>query len=582
MAAPNTTIWGSPVTHTSKGWEAKLGINVAVTNNSDNKTCAVTIDVWFWSEYSVDDGSNKFYFDNESSTAATEKGSVDINTTSNTAWSTSNQVKIKTFTYSSVSRTTSDLVKYCSAKLTGVEAVSGKTMTVSTSYTIPKVVSYAVTYNANGGSGAPSAQTKYYNTDLTLSSTVPSRTGYTFLGWSTSSTATSATYSKGGTLPANANQNTTLYAVWQANTYTVTFNANGGKFSSGDTVTTVTTRTKTHDQPLTIIAAAAAPTRSNYTLKGWGTSASSTTVAYSAWEQYTVNAPITLYAIWELAYKKPEIKNLSITRSDVNGEYTDEGTYFRITFDWKTESEVQDVLISWLIDEPYTHSVEVSGTSGSVAVTLGEGLLDVDSTYNITVSVRDTTKTYTQITKTVPARTFTIDFLKGGKGIAIGKPAESPDTLDVNWIINARDAIFTPLMIATKLYEKPDSVSRQIAAVVEKVLLNSSSTLSVANNTSAAMKTWTVDEPGLYAMSATAYWSANATGMRALFIRVDNSNNDVAYARQYSGGNANFTQNVSGYARLTKGQVVYVYAWQNSGAALTLNDYLVQIIKIGA
>ena len=73
--------------------------------------------------------------------------------------------------------------------------------------------SYTVTYNANGGSGAPGSQTKYHNTTLTLSSNKPTRSGYTFLGWSTSSAATSATYQSGGSFSINAD--TTLYAVWK-------------------------------------------------------------------------------------------------------------------------------------------------------------------------------------------------------------------------------------------------------------------------------------------------------------------------------------------------------------------------------
>ncbi len=76
------------------------------------------------------------------------------------------------------------------------------------------VVQNQITYDANGGSGAPAAQMKDYNTALTLSSTIPTRSGYTFLGWSTSSSATSAAYQAGGTYPASANSNTTLYAVW--------------------------------------------------------------------------------------------------------------------------------------------------------------------------------------------------------------------------------------------------------------------------------------------------------------------------------------------------------------------------------
>lgn len=73
---------------------------------------------------------------------------------------------------------------------------------------------YTVSYNANGGTGAPASQTKTHGTALTLSNTIPTRTGYTFLGWSTSSTATSATYSAGSNFTTNAN--TTLYAVWKS------------------------------------------------------------------------------------------------------------------------------------------------------------------------------------------------------------------------------------------------------------------------------------------------------------------------------------------------------------------------------
>lgn len=81
-------------------------------------------------------------------------------------------------------------------------------------------IPYIITYNANSGTGAPAVQGKLSGTNLTLSSTKPTRANYTFLGWSTSSTATSATYSAGGTFTANAD--TTLYAVWQASTATPT------------------------------------------------------------------------------------------------------------------------------------------------------------------------------------------------------------------------------------------------------------------------------------------------------------------------------------------------------------------------
>lgn len=82
--------------------------------------------------------------------------------------------------------------------------------------------SFTVSFNANGGSGAPSSQTKYMGMDLTLSSTKPTRSGYTFLGWATSASATSATYKASGKYTANGGSNVTLYAVWsQSNTVQV-------------------------------------------------------------------------------------------------------------------------------------------------------------------------------------------------------------------------------------------------------------------------------------------------------------------------------------------------------------------------
>ena len=75
-------------------------------------------------------------------------------------------------------------------------------------------ITYTVSYNANGGSGAPAAQIKTAGTALTLSSTKPTRTGYTFKGWATSASG-SVAYQPGSSFATDAN--TTLYAVWEKN-----------------------------------------------------------------------------------------------------------------------------------------------------------------------------------------------------------------------------------------------------------------------------------------------------------------------------------------------------------------------------
>lgn len=77
----------------------------------------------------------------------------------------------------------------------------------------PTLPTYTIQYDANGGAGAPSNQTKEYGTAVTLSTSIPTRDNYNFVGWATSSTAASATYQAGGSYTANAS--TTLYAVWE-------------------------------------------------------------------------------------------------------------------------------------------------------------------------------------------------------------------------------------------------------------------------------------------------------------------------------------------------------------------------------
>lgn len=146
MAAPSSTVWGSSVSD-SEGDEAKLGIYVSTS--STTSTTTVTIQVWFWSEYSVTDSVNTLYFNNEATSATTSKGSVSISHTVNSSWSTSNQTKLATYTYS-YSRGSSASTKSCAAKLTGIEAVDSKTMTVSTSYTIPAYSSQKVYLCSNG------------------------------------------------------------------------------------------------------------------------------------------------------------------------------------------------------------------------------------------------------------------------------------------------------------------------------------------------------------------------------------------------------------------------------------------------
>ena len=72
---------------------------------------------------------------------------------------------------------------------------------------------HTVTYNANGGTGAPGNQTKYFNTPLTLSSQQPILDGCDFIGWGTSAVDAAASYQPGDSYTKDTNMN--LYAVWK-------------------------------------------------------------------------------------------------------------------------------------------------------------------------------------------------------------------------------------------------------------------------------------------------------------------------------------------------------------------------------
>lgn len=71
---------------------------------------------------------------------------------------------------------------------------------------------YTVTYDANGGEGAPEAQTKTFAEILTLSEDKPTRKGYTFKGWGLNAESAEAVYESGGEYKENKDK--TLYAIW--------------------------------------------------------------------------------------------------------------------------------------------------------------------------------------------------------------------------------------------------------------------------------------------------------------------------------------------------------------------------------
>ena len=293
----------------------------------------------------------------------------------------------------------------------------------ATLYAVWKIITYTVSYNANNGSGAPSAQTKTYNVTLKLSSTVPTRTGYDFLGWSTSNTATSATYAAGGNYTTNAT--TTLYAVWRLKTYTVSYNANGGNGAPAN-------QTKTYGTTLTLTSAI--PTKTNYDFVNWNTKSDGTGTSYNKGGSYTANEGTTLYATWKLSYVKPKITIVSSTRTP-----NADSKNIALSFNW---------FVSDLISTNHIESIKInykekgsSGDyqtlitydsfsnqySGTINYTSTGNLFNTDKSYDIQIIVEDTIDS-SIATAFISTAFFTIDFKKGGKSIAFGSSA--PDNFE--------------------------------------------------------------------------------------------------------------------------------------------------------
>ena len=427
MEAPAGTKWGSVVIG-GNTLEGKIGIYVSI-KESTKTNVKFHVEVWFATRYSCRDKTITLKFnsgENVSSASTTVVTSKQINHTDDTGlgWGSKNQTKL--YEYDNTTgydrRHTDRVIKFY-ASLSGIDMLN-KTMYANTSYTVLKKDSYKITFNANGGSGAPSSQTKWYGESLTLSSTKPTKTGYTFKGWSTSSSATSATWSAGGTYTRN--ESNTLYAVWQANTYTIKYNANGGSGAPSN-------QTKTHNK--TLILSSIKPTRTNYNFEGWSTSSTATSAKYPAGGSYTDNKAATLYAVWTLAYTKPRITNFSIRRLNTDGQLDDQGTICNVIFNWATDNPVTAITISYRqatsgatwSDIPLDLPTTDQNKSGSVSQSLSPEF-SIENSYEIkvTVSDGDGSSYSSYATRTLPSAKFLIDFKAGGDGIAIGQAAVNP------------------------------------------------------------------------------------------------------------------------------------------------------------
>lgn len=169
---------------------------------------------------------------------------------------------------------------------------------------------YTVTWDGNGGTPSKSSSSFHYNNAL---GTLPTatRTGYTFKGWSTSKTGTVNI-----STTTKVTANVTYYAVWTINSYTWTFDANGG---TGDTTKTLNYNATLSTLPTASRASTAA---NNYTFAGWfDTDASTGGTQLTTSTKCTGNK--TWYARWTASTRQYKLTVTAGTGGTVSGG----GTY---------------------------------------------------------------------------------------------------------------------------------------------------------------------------------------------------------------------------------------------------------------
>ena len=169
----------------------------------------------------------------------------------------------------------------------------GATVTL---YAVWKANAYTVKFSANGGTGKMANLAMTYGKAKALTANAFKRTNFTFLGWSTSKTATKATYAnKASVKNLKASGTVTLYAVWKRNAYSIAFNANGG---------TGTMKAQTANTAASVALSANAFKRAGYEFLGWSTSKTATKATYTNKQKVKdlakTGKSVTLYAVWSL------------------------------------------------------------------------------------------------------------------------------------------------------------------------------------------------------------------------------------------------------------------------------------------
>ena len=158
-----------------------------------------------------------------------------------------------------------------------------------------RLVHYTIAFDANGGTGdAPAPQDGYYGQEVILTANVFTRENYGFIKWNTDAGGAGQDYADGAhvtDLSTTDGATVTLYAQWQGNQYTITFNGNGNTSGLMDV------QTARYGEQVNLNQHAYSKT--GYKFREWNTAEGGTGASYGDKAQVSDLGSITLFAQWD-------------------------------------------------------------------------------------------------------------------------------------------------------------------------------------------------------------------------------------------------------------------------------------------
>ena len=241
---------------------------------------------------------------------------------------------------------------------------------------------------------------------VNVSTTVPIRTGYDFLGWRESATDSSGTLLTPGTnIPRKVAYGSTvtvnLYPWFRIKTNTITYYANGGSSAPS-------AQQKNYGSTVNIVSTL--PTRTGYIFLRWNTKADGTGTNYNPGQAYSENSNLSLYAIWKQAASVPTVNKTSANIGEsivISTNRVDQSAVHKLTYSFEnsTGDIANDVTTShiWVIPNSF-YSLLSTKTSSSLIIyceTYVGGVKSGDTqSVSVTVSVPDNVRPTLTVTST--------------------------------------------------------------------------------------------------------------------------------------------------------------------------------------